>query len=160
MPYWRLFYHVVWTTKNRWPLIEPRWEADLHGYLFGKATALNCIPHAINGIEDHVHVVLSIPPRLAVADVVGQLKGASSYHVNHAVLTEGSFAWQSEYGVFSFAERFLPRVVAYVQNQKKHHAHETLWPLLEETPVPKVLKQAQRAFNNESGPSGPGDARS
>ena len=136
MPYWRLFYHVLWTTKNRWPLIEPAWEADLHGYLCGKATALNCIPHAINGIEDHIHVALSIPPRLAVADVVGQLKGASSYHINHAILTEERFAWQAEYGVVSFAERFLPSVVAYVRNQKEHHSNETLWPLLEETPVP------------------------
>ena len=135
MAYWRLFYHAVWTTKNRWPLIEPAWEDELYGYLRGKVSALDCIPHAIGGIEDHVHVVLSIPPRLAVANIVGQLKGASSHHVNQAILQEQGFAWQSEYGVVSFSERFLPQVVAYVQNQKKHHAAETLWPLLEKMPV-------------------------
>ena len=113
---------------------------ELYGYLRGKVSALDCIPHAIGGIEDHVHVVLSIPPRLAVANIVGQLKGASSHHVNHAILQEQGFAWQSEYSVMSFSERFLPRVVAYVQNQKKHHAAETLWPLLEKMPSLKIDK--------------------
>lgn len=82
MPYWRLFYHVVWGTKNRLALIDPAWEKELHGYIRGKATALECIPHAIGGMPDHMHVVISIPPKLALATVIGQLKGASSHHVN------------------------------------------------------------------------------
>jgi putative transposase len=98
MPYWRLFYHVVWGTKNRLPLIESAWEADLHGYIWGKATALECIPHAINGIPDHLHVVISIPPKLSIATTIGQLKGASSHHVNERYL-DSAFAWQAEYGV-------------------------------------------------------------
>ncbi|HEX5944159.1 MAG TPA: transposase [Anaerolineales bacterium] len=67
MPYWRLFYHVIWSTKNRLPLIDPAWEKDLHGYIRGKATALECIPYAIGGMPDHLHVAISIPPKLAVA---------------------------------------------------------------------------------------------
>jgi len=125
MSYWRLFYHVVWSTKNRLPLIESMWEADLHGYIWGKATALECIPHAIHGMADHLHVVISIPPKLAVATLVGQLKGASSHHVNENY-ADGSFAWQTEYGVFSFSEQALPSIVEYVKNQKKHHAENTL----------------------------------
>ena len=125
MPYWRLFYHVVWGTKNRLPLIESAWEADLHGYLWGKATALECIPHAINGMSDHNHVVLSIPPKLAVATLIGRLKGASSHYVNEKYMN-GAFMWQAEYGVLSFSERSLPRVADYVKNQKKHHADDSL----------------------------------
>jgi putative transposase len=132
MPRWRLFYHVVWTTCDREPLIEAAWEKALHGYLWGKADALGCIPHAVGGIEDHVHLALSIPPRLAVATVVGRLKGASSHHVSHALTPGGAFAWQAEYGVFSFSERALPRVVAYVHDQRNHHAAGTLWPKLED----------------------------
>ena len=49
MPYWRLFYHIVWSTKNRLDLIDPAWEKDVYGYIWGKATALECIPHAIDG---------------------------------------------------------------------------------------------------------------
>jgi putative transposase len=115
----------VWGTKNRLPLIESAWEEDLHGYILGKATALACIPHAINGMSEHLHVVISIPPKLSVATLIGQLKGASSHHINDNY-ADGAFAWQAEYGVLSFSERSLPRVVDYVKNQKKHHAENTL----------------------------------
>jgi putative transposase len=62
MPYCSLFYHIVWSTKNRLPLIEAAWENDLYGYMRGKAIALECKVHAINGMADHTHVVISIPP--------------------------------------------------------------------------------------------------
>ncbi len=60
MSYWRLFYHTVWSTQDRQPLIDPAWDKELYGYLWGKATALECIPHAVNGMPDHMHIVLSI----------------------------------------------------------------------------------------------------
>ena len=125
MPYWRLFYHVVWGTKNRLELIDPAWEKDLYGYIWGKATALESIPHAIGGMSDHVHVGISVPPKLSVATLIGQLKGASSHHLNEKYAS-GSFMWQAEYGVLSFSERSLPAIVDYINNQKKHHANKTL----------------------------------
>ena len=125
MPYWRLFYHIVWGTKNRLSLIESIWETDLHGYIWGKATALECIPHAINGMSDHIHVVISIPPKLSIATTIGQLKGASSHYVNASYMNS-AFAWQAEYGILSFSERSLSKVVDYVKNQKKHHEENTL----------------------------------
>lgn len=126
MPYWSLYYPIVWATKHRLPLIDPAWEAHLYGYLWGKATALGCIPHAINGMAEHIHVIVSIPPKLAVATLTGQLKGASSHHIHKVFVTHASFAWQSEYGVFSFSEKALPSIVEYVKNQKKHHADNRL----------------------------------
>ena len=134
MPCWRLFYHAVWGTKNRLALIDPAWEKDLHGYIWGKATALECLPHAIGGMHDHIHVAISIPPKLAVATLIGQLKGASSHHVNKTY-TDGSFLWQAEYGVFTFSQNSFPRVVHYINNQKKHHADDTLNMALENIPL-------------------------
>ena len=131
MSYWRLFYHIVWSTKNREESIDPNWETDLSGYLWGKATSLECIPHAIGGMPDHIHIVVSIPPKLPVAKIIGQFKGASSHHINQNY-ANGAFAWQAEYGVFSFSERTLPKIVAYVNNQKKHHAENTLNIQMEE----------------------------
>ena len=125
MPYWRLFYHIVWGTKNREELIDPNWETDLHGYIWGKATALECIPHAIGGMPDHIHVVVSIPPKLSVATIIGHIKGSSSHHINTKYLN-GAFSWQAEYGLFSFSEKVLPKIVNYVKNQKKHHTENTL----------------------------------
>ncbi len=130
MPYWRLFYHSTWGTKNRLALIEPAWESDLYGYLWGKATALECIPHAIGGMSDHIHVVISIPPKVTVAKTIGQLKGSSSHHINENY-AGGSFAWQAEYGVTSFSEKALPTIVKYVKNQKEHHAQNTIQETLE-----------------------------
>lgn len=126
MPYWRLFYHIVWTTKERLSLIDPLWENDLHGYLWGKATALECIVHAIGGMPDHMHVVLSIPPKLAVATLAGKLKGASSHYISERFVPDGTFAWQSEYGAFSFSEDRLAKIVEYVNDQKKHHTKNSL----------------------------------
>jgi putative transposase len=132
MSYWRLFYHLVWGTKNRLELIDPTWEKDLHAYIWGKATALECIPHAIGGMSDHVHVAISIPPKLSVATLIGQLKGASSHYINQRY-ADGSFMWQAEYGVLSFSETSLSRIVDYVNNQKKHHAENTVKLTMENT---------------------------
>jgi putative transposase len=131
MPYWRLFYHITWATKQRLPLVEPAWEADLHGYIWGKASALECIVHAVGGMPDHVHVVVSIPPKLALATVVGKLKGASSHHINKQFVLDGAFSWQNEYGVLSFSEGTLAKIVAYVKNQQKHHAQNSINKQLE-----------------------------
>lgn len=126
MPYWRLFYHAVWATKHRLPLIESTWEEDLYRYMWGKATALECIPHAINGMPDHVHVVITIPPKLSVATVIGQLKGSSSHRVNEVFVSHRSFAWQSEYSVFSISEQALQAIVQYVKSQKQHHDENSI----------------------------------
>ena len=131
MSYWKLFYHVVWSTKHRLPLIDPVWETDLYGYIWGKATALECYPHAINGMPDHMHVVISVPPKLSVATIVGHLKGASSHRVNAVFVSHNSFAWQAEYSVFSFSEKALPTVVNYVKHQKTHHAENSIRSALE-----------------------------
>ncbi len=131
MPYWKLYYHIVWSTKNRLALIDPIWEKDLYGYIKGKAIALECIPHAIGGISDHTHVAISIPPKLSVAVVIGKLKGASSHYINQK-FADGSFLWQAEYGVFSFSETSLPAIIEYINNQKKHHAENTLVNPLED----------------------------
>ena len=130
MPYWRLFYHITWGTKNRLALIESAWVSDLYGYLWGKATALECIPHTIDGMPDHIHVVISILPKVAVAELIGQLKGASSHQINENY-ADGSFAWQAEYGIVSFSEKALPIIVKYVRNQKEHHAQNTIKEALE-----------------------------
>jgi REP-associated tyrosine transposase len=106
-------------------LIDPFWEKDLYGYIWGKATTLECIPHAIGGISNHIHVAISIPPKLSVATLIGQLKGSSSHHVNKTY-SDGSFMWQAEYGIFTFSERALPSIVDYINNQKKHHVENTL----------------------------------
>jgi putative transposase len=131
MPYWRLFYHMVWATRGREPLIQPAMEAAVHKAICSKASALGAMVYAVGGIEEHVHLVLSAPPRLALADLIGQIKGSSSHLVNHTLAPEASFAWQAEYGVLSFSGKQLDNYVKYVRNQREHHSEGKIIPALE-----------------------------
>ncbi len=74
MPYCSPYYHLVWSTKYRLPLIEAVREEDLYGYMRGKAKSMEYRVFAVNGTADHIHVAISIPAKLAVSTLVGQLK--------------------------------------------------------------------------------------
>lgn len=79
------------------------------------------IIHAAGNVENHVHIVVSIPPKLAVADCVRHLKGASAYAINHMDGGDGQFKWQTGYAALSVSEDLLEKVMNYVRNQKEHH---------------------------------------
>lgn len=82
--------------------------------------------HAIGGTEDHMHLAVSIPPKVAPAKFIGDVKGNSSHYINHVIKPDFEFHWQDEYGVLSFGEKNLSAVVRYIHNQKQHHADGTL----------------------------------
>jgi REP element-mobilizing transposase RayT len=125
VPFWRLYYHLVWATKNREPLIQHGLEDRLYAYLVLKAAELGVYVYAVNGWEDHVHLIVAIPPSLALAGVVKRLKGASSHELNLPLGLESAFAWQRGYGALSLGERQRPDAEAYVRNQKAHHSQQS-----------------------------------
>ncbi|MHC0066669.1 IS200/IS605 family transposase [Nostoc sp. UIC 10890] len=134
MSLWRLYYHIVWATKGRQPLITSDKETELYNYIINKSNSLNCRLHAIGGIEDHIHLVVSIPPKIAIAEFVKKIKGSSSHHFNQNLYpTSEKFAWQEGYGIFSLGSKQLEQAVIYVQNQKIHHLKGTVNPHLEKT---------------------------
>jgi putative transposase len=133
LPYWQLFYHGVWATRYREPLISTELEPVIYGLLRGKAVGLGAEVFALNGMEDHVHIVVAIPPKLSVAGFIGKVKAATSTRFNKSGLLNRPFFWQEEYAVLSFDRKRLPRYVAYVQNQKAHHAQAKVIPVLERT---------------------------
>ncbi len=121
MPFWRLYYHIVWGTYQREPLLAGEVEHQVYGALLGKAEELGIVVHAIGSVEDHIHLAVSIPPRLAIADCIRHFKGSSARYVNQLQGASRKFGWQDGYGVLSFGERSLTQVVTYVQGQKEHH---------------------------------------
>ncbi len=131
MPYFRLFYHMIWGTKNREPLIQAQFEESLHNVLVAKGKSLGAFVYAVGGVENHIHLVATVPPRIALADFIGQVKGNSSHWVNHELSLPYSFNWQAEYGVVSFGGKQLDTVVKYVKNQRQHHLEGTIIPFLE-----------------------------
>ena len=98
----------------------------LFSTLYHKAKELDVKIHAAGAVEDHVHVVGSIPPKISVAECVKHLKGASSYTINHMPGSDGSFKWQEGYGALSIGERSLDDVIAYAANQKQHHSEQNV----------------------------------
>jgi REP element-mobilizing transposase RayT len=131
MTYWKLYYHFIWGTKNRLPLIDSSLESELYRVIAAKAKDMGGFIHAIGGIEDHVHLAVSIPPKTAPAKFIGDVKGNSSHYVNHVIKPDFEFYWQDEYGVLSFGEKNLSSVVRYIHNQKQHHANQTLISAME-----------------------------
>lgn len=126
MPYYKLYYHIVWATKNRQGIILPDFESALYRVMAAKVIEMDSIVHAIGGAEDHVHLAVTIPPKHALSKVIGEIKGSSSHAINHAIKPGFNFSWQEEYGVFSFGEKTLSGIVHYIQNQKRHHAENTI----------------------------------
>lgn len=118
MPFTRLFYHLIWATKNRLPLITPSIEESLYSFLAYKAGELGCRLLAINGLEDHVHLVIEIAPKVAVATVIRRLKGASTHEFS-------DLYWQRGYGALTIGERNLAVALEYVRRQKEHHSLQT-----------------------------------
>jgi REP element-mobilizing transposase RayT len=130
MPYWQPFYHLVWSTKHRQPLITPDVEPIVYDLLRTKAIGLGATVFAIGGMPDHVHIVAAIPPKIAVAKFVGQIKAVASTKFNK--MDHGHILyWQDEYGAFSFDGKRLANVIAYVRRQKEHHTRQTIIPVLE-----------------------------
>lgn len=133
MPYSKLYYHFIWSTKNRLPLIDSALEPELYRAIAAKVKDMEGFVHALGGIADHVHLAVSIPPKIAPAKFIGDVKGNCSHYVNHVLKPDFEFYWQDEYGVLSFGEKNLPAIVRYVQNQKKHHVDGTLITAMENT---------------------------
>ena len=132
MPYWQLFYHLVWATQHGEPRLTPELAPAVHADLRTRAQSLGGTVFAVNGLADHVHLAVAIPPKIAIAHFVGQVKNWTSARVNRR-LTEGDprFTWQEDYGVFSFDRRRLANLIAYVEDQPEHHAQGSTIPILE-----------------------------
>jgi putative transposase len=131
MSFWHLYYHLIWATRERRPLISAQLERELHGHLVAHALQFGVTVHAINSVADHVHLVASIPPWVKVADVVGQLKESSSFLMNQRCNGGDRFGWQTGYGILSVGPSNLDRTIKYVLWQKEHHAEGCLVDALE-----------------------------
>jgi putative transposase len=132
MPYCQLYYHFVWSTRNREPLLTAPVERLIFDYMRWKAVELGGAVFALNSAADHVHLVASVLHRVPVASFVGQVKAAASTKFNRRS-PEEPLNWADEFGAMTFDGKRLPYVIAYVERQKEHHAAGTIIPVLERT---------------------------
>lgn len=119
-----LHYHIVFSTKDRFPFIKPEWEERLHAYLGGTIKTADAVPLAINGIDDHIHLLVGLRATHCLANFVQDVKQTSSRWI-HETITIKNFAWQSGYGAYTVSPSNLDAVTKYIANQKEHHRHKT-----------------------------------
>ena len=115
-----LYLHVVFSTKNRAPLIDAEWRHRLHEYLGGTLRGLDAHPHAAGGTADHVHLLIGLKPTHVIADLVRETKKNSSTWVREEIGVH-EFAWQPGYACFSVSATGLDGVRQYIANQEEHH---------------------------------------
>ncbi|MDX2076250.1 MAG: IS200/IS605 family transposase [bacterium] len=132
MPLWKCYYHIIWATKYRQPIITPHHERIIYPAIRQKCYDLKGQVLEINGVADHIHVVLTIHPSKCLADVVKEMKGVSSYAVNHSLSLKEPFRWQGSYAVLTFGEKVIPDIIDYVAHQKQRHEQGATWAYLEE----------------------------
>ena len=117
--------HVVFSTKDREPLITSDIRAEMHAYLGGLILELKGKAHAVNGMADHVHMLIHLPPTIAPSDALRFIKANSSRWVRDKWPRRSSFAWQLGYGAFSVSKSSIPGVLDYIHNQEHHHRKMT-----------------------------------
>ena len=122
--------HITWHTLQSAPMLTERIEPEAHRFLTHRALQTEgVIVHAVGGMPDHVHLAVSSPPTLLIADWIGDLEGSASHHMNQR--HPGALAWQTGYGVVSFGTRDLAWVVAYIRKQREHHTRGDVFERLE-----------------------------
>jgi putative transposase len=112
--------HVVFSTKDRLPLITGSTGEMLYSYLGGVVKGVGGSIITVGGMPDHVHLLARVPTKLSVADAVRAVKANSSKWINERV-SSMKFGWQRGYGAFSVSQSDLPRVIDYIRNQERHH---------------------------------------
>ena len=120
--YTAVLVHIVFATKDRNALIDAFLEDRLHPYLGGIIRDLDGKLLAVNGGEDHRHLLISLNPTRAIAEVVRKIKANSSKWVHETFPERSSFGWQRGYGAFSVSASQKDRVITYINRQKEHHA--------------------------------------
>ena len=122
--YTQLYHHIIFAVKERAPLIPKDHREELHKYITGIITHNDCKLIAINSMPDHIHIFLSLHPKIALSDLVRDIKSNSSSFIKNKGWSK-SFAWQEGFGAFSYSRSQRDDVIRYVQNQEEHHTKKT-----------------------------------
>jgi len=113
--------HLIFSTKNRTPLLTKEINGELHPYVAATLAANNCIVSEVGGVEDHLHLCFGIPRILSIAQMVEAVKTSSSKWIKSRGRPFEDFRWQAGYGAFSVSESHVEAVMKYIRNQPEHH---------------------------------------
>jgi REP element-mobilizing transposase RayT len=121
----QIYIQTVFAVKGRASLIHATWEEELYKYITGiiqnKGQKLICI----NGMPDHIHILIGLKPSCRLSDLVREIKKSSNNFIKEKKFVKYKFEWQEGYGAFSYSHSALDHVIGYIKNQKEHHRQKT-----------------------------------
>jgi len=119
--YTNLLYHIVFSTKERRPLITPEYEVRLYDYVGGMIRKVGGISLELNGTSDHIHLLAKLRPDRALSDVLRDLKANATGWMHDVFPSLRNFSWQRGYGAFTVSQASVAAVRQYIARQKEHH---------------------------------------
>ncbi|MBK8954182.1 MAG: IS200/IS605 family transposase [Saprospiraceae bacterium] len=123
--YTQLYVHVVFAVKGRTNIISTKWKEKLYQYITGIVTNKNQKLMIINGMPDHVHILIGIKPDCNLSELIRDIKSNSSRWVNENKHVVGKFEWQTGYGAFTIGQSQIATIAKYILNQEAHHKKKT-----------------------------------
>ena len=123
--YSQIYIHIVFAVKRRDNLISKKWKDELYKYITGIITNEGQKLLAINGMPDHIHILIGLKPAAVLSSIVRDIKANSSKFINDRKWIAGKFEWQQGFGAFSYSHSQLTNVINYIQNQEEHHKTKT-----------------------------------
>ena len=123
--YSQIYLQFVFAVQGRLSLIQQQWRDELYKYISGIIERKEYEVFAINGVADHIHILVSMKPTESPSLLVQEIKRCSSKWINDKKLVVGHFNWQEGFGVFSYSQSQVDQVVKYIANQEEHHKRKT-----------------------------------
>lgn len=121
----QIYIQTVFAVSNRLSLIRDDFKVDVYKYITGIVKNKGQKLISINGMPDHVHILIGLRPAMALADLVQDIEVDSSNFINKKKWVHGKFSWQEGYGAFSYGHSQLDTIIRYIQNQEKHHSRRS-----------------------------------
>jgi putative transposase len=123
--YTQIHLQFVFAVQFRVALIQDDWKDELYKYITGIVQTHKHKLLIINGMPDHLHMLVGMRPAQSISELLQDVKGGSSLWVNERRLTQERFQWQQGFGAFSYSKKDLPNVIEYIKNQQQHHHQKT-----------------------------------
>ncbi len=142
--YTQIYIQIVFCVKKREKLIDKSWRQELFKYISGIIQNKGQKLYAIGGVEDHLHILVSMKPSISISELVRDIKMNSTYWINQKHFVKKRFEWQPGYGAFSYNQKLLDTVINYIFRQEVHHAKKDF-----KTEYKEMLNHYQVDFNEK-----------
>jgi REP element-mobilizing transposase RayT len=123
--YTQLYFHIIFAVKRRENYISSEWKNELYKYITGIVSNKKQKLMIINGMPNHIHILIGTKPNCNLSDLVRDIKANSSKWINEKKFIRQRFEWQTGFGAFTISQSQIPKIVNYIKTQEEHHQIKT-----------------------------------